>query len=132
MKDKELLYSYRMKQAEETLFDAQKMLENNLSSKSIINRAYYSTFYAILALFLKANTMIKTSKHSGVISTFDKEFVHSGKIEKLYSKILHKLFKIRQEGDYKEFVELTIEDATEAVHHANKFLNKIKQIIEKP
>ena len=35
MNDKEALLTYRMTQAEETLVDAQKMLENNFSPRSV-------------------------------------------------------------------------------------------------
>jgi len=80
MTDKQALCAYRLAQAEETLLDARKMLQNNLSPRSIINRAYYAMFYAVLALFLKADINLKTSKHTGVISIFDKEFVHAGKL----------------------------------------------------
>ena len=111
MTEKQTLFQYRLKQAEETLSDVEKMLQENLSPRSIINRSYYSMFYAILALFLKTDINLKTSKHSGVISIFDKEFVHAGKIDKYYSKILHKAFDARQESDYKEFVELSTKDA---------------------
>lgn len=72
MTDRETLFLYRLKQAEETLSEAQKMLEEGFSPRSIINRAYYSLFYMLLALFLKTGVNIKTSKHMGVISLFDK------------------------------------------------------------
>jgi hypothetical protein len=49
MTDKEVLLHYRLQQAEETLEDAEKMLRANLTPRSILNRAYYSMFYAILA-----------------------------------------------------------------------------------
>jgi uncharacterized protein (UPF0332 family) len=55
MTDKEALFTYRLKQAEETLLDAERMLQGSFSSRSITNRAYYSMFYAVLALFLKAD-----------------------------------------------------------------------------
>lgn len=130
MTDRDALFSYRWEQAEETLLDAKKMLQDKLSARSIINnRAYYSLFYAILALFLKTDTNIKTSKHAGVISIFDKEFVHTGKIDKRYSTILHRLFDTRQEGDYKEFVELSHEDAAESVKLAEEFLEGIKKFL---
>ncbi len=128
MTDKQALFTYRLTQAEETLADAKKMLQNSLSPRSIINRAYYSMFYAILALFLKADVNLKTSKHAGIISIFDKEFVHAGKIDKHYSKILHKMFDARQEGDYKEFVKLSFNDATESVKLAEEFLESIKEV----
>jgi len=84
--DKEILLSYRLKRAEETLSDAEKMLQNRLSPRSIINRAYYAVFYGILTLFLDSDTNPKTSKHSGVIAIFDRDFVHTGKIEERCSK----------------------------------------------
>jgi len=129
MTDSDTLFSYRLGQAEETISDAKKMLQNEFSTRSIINRAYYSLFYAILALFLKTGINIKTSKHAGVISIFDKEFVHTRKIDKRYSKILHRLFDTRQEGDYREFVELSHEDAADSVKLAEEFIDRIKKLL---
>ena len=127
MTDKETLFTYRLAQARETLFDAKKMLQHKIGTRSIVNRAYYSMFYAVLALFLKNDINLITSKHVGVISVFDREFVHSGKIDKHYSKLLHKIFEARQEGDYKELVELSFEDADEFVKFAEEFLEEIKK-----
>ena len=55
--------------------------------------------------------------------------IHTGKIDKYYSKILHKAFDARQESDYKEFVELSTKDAAEAVKLAREFIECIKEII---
>lgn len=131
MTDKEALFTYRLKQAEETLLDAERMLQGGFSSRSITNRAYYSMFYAVLALFLKADMRIKTSKHIGVISIFDKEFILTGKIDKYYSEILHKMFNIRQKGDYKDLIEIAIEEAAEHVRLANEFIEYIKNYMDK-
>lgn len=130
MTDKESLFLYRFKQAEETLAEAERMAGNNFSPRSIINRAYYSMFYAVLSLFLKAGINTKTSKHGGIISLFDKEFIKTGKIDKRYSKILHDTFDARQEGDYKEFVELSQDDAAEFVKLAEEFFEEVKKIIK--
>jgi len=131
MNDKEALFTYRLKQAGETLLDAERMLQGNFSPRSITNRAYYSMFYAILALFLKADTRIKTSKHIGVISIFDKEFILTGKIDKHYSETLHKMFNIRQKGDYKELIEITSEEAAEHFRLAKEFIEYIKNYMNK-
>ncbi len=128
MTDKETLFLYRLREAEETLSDAKKMLEDKLSPRSIINRAYYSMFYGVLALFLKHDIKVKTSKHSGIISIFDAEFVHTGKIDPCFSKTLHKIFEVRQEGDYKELVEFSYNDTDEFVELAEEFLEGIKKI----
>ena len=95
MTDKQVLVAYRLRQAEETLSDAEKMLQGHFSSRSIINRAYYSIFYAVLALLLSEEVKIRTSKHSGILSIFDRDIIHSSKMDQYYSKILHKMFDLR-------------------------------------
>lgn len=86
-------------------------------------------FYATLALFLKADINVKTSKHIGVISLFDKEFIQSKKIDKQYSKILHDIFDSRLEGDYKELTEVSTDDAEEHVQLAKEFIKGIKDFL---
>ena len=129
MTDREVLCRYRMNQAEETLADAQKMIEEDLTPRSIVNRAYYSMFYSLLALFVHEGTIVKTSKHSGIISIYDKEFVHTGKFEKEYSKTLHRIFNMRQTADYKELVEITRDEAQQSISQAKRFLLAIKEFI---
>lgn len=46
------LSRYRIKQAEESLDEARFLLEGKKSPRSVINRAYYAMFYAILALLV--------------------------------------------------------------------------------
>jgi uncharacterized protein (UPF0332 family) len=129
MSDIETLFEYRLKQAETTLEDARKMLKAGVSPRSVINRAYYSMFYMVLALFLKTNLNLKTSKHSGVISLFDKEFVLTGKIDRIYSKILHSMFDDRQEYDYRELVEVSQDDAVSGVSRAEDFIDAVRNFI---
>lgn len=131
MTDKDVLKGYRLKQAEETLFEAQKMLDGGFTSRTIISRAYYSMFYAVLALFLDSDLNIKTSKHMGVISVFDKEFIKTGKLDKRYSEMIHEAFDARLECDYKDFVEATTDEATSAVQRARDFINAIKTLIQR-
>ena len=127
MTDRETLLRYRIKQAEETLADAEAMAKGGLSPRSIVNRAYYAMFYAVLGLFFKTNVTVKTSKHSGIISMFDQAFILSGKMDKQFSKSLHKMFNARQVADYKELVEVTSEEADDAVRAARRFIEEIKK-----
>lgn len=102
------------------------MLVERLTPGSIINRAYYSMFYLTLALFTKAGINPKTSKHKGIISLFDREFVNSGRIQRRYSKMLHDTFDERLEADYKELVAVSFEDAAKYVNEAREFFERIK------
>ena len=129
MNDKEALLAYRMTQAEETLVDAQRMLENNFSPRSVVNRTYYAMFYLLLALFLKTDINIKTSKHAAVISIFDREFVHKGIVSVHHSKTIHKIFEARQLADYKELAHISSADAAEYIKLAEDFFEEIKKLI---
>ena len=73
------------------------MLEGGISARSVVNRAYYAMFYAVIALFIHENIEHKTSKHSGIISIFDHSIVHTGKMGREYSRMLHRSFNARQE-----------------------------------
>jgi len=86
-------------------------------------------FYAVLGLFLKTNVNLKTSKHTGIISMFDQVFILSGKMDKQFSKSLHKMFNTRQVADYKELVEVSSEEADDALKAARKFIEEIKKVV---
>jgi len=48
-----------------------------------------------------------------------------------FSKSLHKMFNARQAADYKELVEVTSEDAKDAIKAAKFFIEEIKKVISK-
>lgn len=129
MTDIEELFTYRFRQAEETLDEAERMLESGFSVRSVVNRSYYAMFYALLALFIRLNISHRTSKHSGVIGIFDREFIRTGMIDSRFSKMLHRLFEQRQQADYKELVELPRTHGAAAVENAREFVMAIKQLI---
>jgi uncharacterized protein (UPF0332 family) len=118
--DRQALITYRLEQARETLRDASLLFENGGSSSSVVNRAYYTIFYATLALMVERQ--ISASKHSGVIARFDQEFVKSGIFPKAMSRILHHAFDLRQIGDYRELLSLTREQAQKVLQDAEEFL----------
>jgi hypothetical protein len=129
IKDREALFTYRMSEAEETLNDARKMLEGGVSARTVVNRAYYSMFYAVIALLIHEKVEHRTSKHSGIIGIFDKSIVLAGKMDKEYSRMLHSMFETRLASDYKEYVHLTHEDAVEHLKIAEEFLRGVKAVI---
>ena len=124
MTDKNTLYQYRLEDAQATLIDAKLLFDADASPRSVINRAYYAMFYAVLSLFLKCDITLETSKHSGVISIFDKEFIRTNKITKEFSRMLHMAFDSRQEFDYKEFTTASPEMAEMAIRDAELFIEE--------
>lgn len=130
MSDKETLVAYRREQSLVTLAEAERMLEGGFSGRSIVNRAYYAMFYMVVALFLKTGVQTTTSKHSGVISVFDREFVLTGKVDRSHSKALHRMFDKRLEFDYKDLVSPSAEEAREAVESARRFIDAIDRLAD--
>ena len=128
MSDKDLLCAYRFEQSCETLKDACLLLESGGSLRSVVNRSYYAVFYAILALFLKFEVIINTSKHSGVITVFDKEFIKTGLIDRKFSSFLHSLFDNRQEFDYREFASIERAEAEEVIVMTEEFIELVRNM----
>jgi len=122
--EKKELVHYRLQQASEALADAYLLLEQGGSIRSVINRAYYGMFYSVLALLIDVGK--GASKHSGVIALFDQYFVKLGKFPIEMSKAIHKVFDLRQMGDYREFVDLNREDAEETIKNAERFFKEAK------
>lgn len=120
-----VLIKYRLEQAETALNDAKFLLDGERSSQGIVNRAYYAMFYAATALLQKIGKV--PSKHSGVISIFDTDFVAKGIFPKELSKSFHKAFAIRQTSDYKTFKPISKEKAQEIFNGAVCFVNAIRK-----
>jgi uncharacterized protein (UPF0332 family) len=125
MTDLDALFSFRLEQARETLREAERMLQESFSARSVVNRAYYAVFYALLALFIKSGINVASSKHAGIITTFDREFIRAGAYDKRFSKMVHRLFDLRQEADYREFASITLDDAGDLVRQVREFISEL-------
>ncbi len=124
MTDLMALIQYRLNEADDSIKEAEVLLREGMSMRAVMNRLYYAMFYAVLALLQKKQ--IATSKHSGVISHFDREFVKEGVFDKELSKTLHRAFDLRQKGDYMEEAEVTKEDVNEMLPKVADFVSQVK------
>ncbi len=127
--EKKALIQYRLSQAKDSLKEADVLLREGMSYRSVINRLYYAMFYAVLAILQERE--IGTSKHSGAISLFDREFIKTGILDKSFSKVLHRAFELRQKGDYMEQTEVTKQEIEEIQPKAQDFMNKIENYLLK-
>ena len=119
----EQLLNYRMTQARETLREAEILLAAS-AVRGTFNRAYYAMFYALTALL--ATKGLSTSKHSGTLALFDREFVKPGVFPPKYSRVVRMAFERRQRYDYGETVTpLSPDNAANAVTEATEFLEAV-------
>jgi len=121
------LIEYRLGEASEALGDAE-LLARNGRSRSALNRAYYAMFYSVLAVLTFRG--LGTSKHSGAIALFDKEFVKTGLLHTRLSEWLHEAFAKRQKADYDEVTSVSEEDACQLIGRASEFCQEVARYLK--
>ena len=121
------IIQYRLKQAQIALEDAKFLLDGQRSAQSIVNRSYYAMFYAALALLQHIDKV--PSKHTGVMSLFDTEFVLQGVFPKELSRDFHRAFELRQTFDYKVTANIPHERVSEAWQKAVRFVEAVKDYL---
>ena len=119
------LIEYWLKRAEETLDEAKVMQESN-HLHGCVNRLYYSCFYAVTALLLAEN--LSSSKHSGVIALFNKNFVKPGVISIEMGKFYSRLFENRIESDYGDWIEVENKINIDDIKLAQQFIKKVTEL----
>lgn len=123
------LVDYRLGQAKESLEEAEILYHyHEKKFRGAINRLYYACFYATLALLTTKG--LSSSRHSGVISLFHREFVKRGVFPKDEARVLNRLFDVRIKDDYKEFVTPTGEEVESLLPEAKEFLKEVKRVLD--
>jgi uncharacterized protein (UPF0332 family) len=121
------LIEYRFQQARETLVVANELLQNG-HYRDAVNRGYYAMFYCGLGLLAAKN--LGSSKHSGVLSLFSRHFVKTGQISIEAGRHLREAFELRQNCDYREFVDISKDQAEEVIQNAQAFIAEAQNALE--
>ena len=120
------LVGYRLDSAKERLNSAKILLEAE-QYKDSIGRSYYAIFTAVRAVL--ARDEVDFSKHAGVISYFQREYLKTGIFEKKFSKYLQEAFQIRNNCDYDDFYIVFKDDAVEQLARAEEFYQVVRQYL---
>lgn len=120
------LIQYRLDNAKEKLKSADLLLKAG-QYKDSIGRSYYAIFSAVRAVLAK--DQVDFSKHAGVISYFQKEYVKTGIFDVRYSKYLQVAFQIRNNCDYNDFYIVSKQDAEEQYSNAEAFLGEVERYL---
>jgi uncharacterized protein (UPF0332 family) len=93
-----------------------------------ISRFYYAAFYAASALL--ATRQLDSSKHSGVISLFQTNFVKTGLFNKEKAKALPRSFEKRQKTDYGDFAVVAPAEARNIREEVLAFIDECSRLID--
>lgn len=121
------LSSYRLNMSEEKLRSARILLDSG-QYKDSIGRSYYAIFLALRAVLAKDK--VDFSKHAGVISYFQKEYLKTELFDKKYSKYISSAFQIRNNCDYDDFFIVSKEEAIEQYEHAYELYEAVKNFLD--
>ena len=122
------LINYRIARAKDTYDDALILAERE-KWNSAINRLYYATFYAVMALLL--NSDLKPTTHNGAKSNFSDYFIKTGKIDSKYGKMYSQLFTWRQKGDYDDLFDFDKDKVMPYLEPVSDFISQIENLINK-
>jgi len=86
-------------------------------------------FYSILALLIFEP--YSSSKHSGVLSSFNRHFIKGGKIPKDIGGAVNKAFDIRQRGDYREQISLEPYQVEPFIDWADKLIESVRDFLKR-
>lgn len=118
---------YRLNMAEEKLRSAKILLDAG-QYKDSIGRSYYAVFSALRAVL--ARDKVDFSKHAGVISYFQREYLKTELFDKKYSRYISSAFQIRNNCDYDDFFIVSKEEAVEQYEHACELYEVVKEFLK--
>lgn len=120
------LAGYRLERAKEMLSASESNLEIG-QYKTSLNRSYYAVFHAMRS----ANSLknFDSSKHSGVIGFFTKEYLKTEVLDRKLAVIIKDSSFCREKSDYDDFYVAGRTEAEEQLKNAQYFVQKVEAYI---
>lgn len=117
-----------MERAREMMTAAEGNLEIG-QYKTSLNRSYYAIFHAMRA----ANILkgFDSSKHSGVIAFFNKEYLKENILDRNLSVIIKNSAFLREKSDYDDFFIASKKEAEKQLIDAKTFLKAVEEYLTK-
>lgn len=117
------------------LFKSREKLEtaqidfDNKRYNDSVSRSYYAVFHAISAVLLSKG--LHFSSHGQTIGAFNKEFIRTRQFPAAFTRMIRKLFKERQMGDYDFESYINANIAQEDIKEAEKILDTCEEYLAK-
>lgn len=97
MVDKSIVIDRRLKEAEESLSEAELLKDEKISNIATLAKLYHSMIYGLLALFGMDD--IGSLTHADLIERFEREFVRKGLFRKEYLEAMRFAYDFTHECD---------------------------------
>ena len=125
--ERRAIVQYRIEKAKASLVDAVDV--SSIKKWSLAaNRLYYALYYAATALLINDGHITRT--HSGMISLASLHYVQNGKLSKEEGKLIKRIFDLRQESDYDDFIDADETDISTYLPMVSALVDKIISMIK--
>ena len=125
--ERKAIVDYRLEKCENTFSDVIKATEYGMYNTAA-NRLYYSFYYVASALLISNGITAHT--HSGLQSMIHLHFIKTGLLSVDDGVLMRRVFSLRQESDYDDFVILTAEDICPLLPKVRLLIDKLKSLID--
>ena len=113
--------------ADQALADA-AVLHAERSLVGTANRCYYAMFYAASTLAIRDGLALH--KHRAVISFIHRDYVKNGRISLEMGRALLTAFDRRTQGDYHTMLHFGMEEVSEMLEQAGRFVAEVKLLLQ--
>lgn len=124
--ERNAIVKYRIERAFQSFEEAKNVSKMEMWSL-LANRLYYSLYYISVALLINDGHITKT--HSGMLALINQYYIKSGVLTVEEGRLIKRLFTLRQECDYDDFVYTTEDEIVPFIPLVESLLNKISSII---
>lgn len=90
---------------------------------AVANRLYYAAFNVVTALLMANGDTAQT--HTGVRHVLGLKFIKSGVLSHEIGRLYHRLFSMRQTGDYDDTYEVSEEDVLPNIEPTGKLIDDV-------
>ncbi len=125
--DRASIVAYRLEKAFKTLKEASDIASLGYWTL-VANRLYYAAYYASVAILIYKG--IDASTHKGVIRMIGSSFVKNGILSVDDSKLLGRLYTMRQSGDYEDLFDWEEHDVRPLIPHVENYIRRISVLID--
>ena len=95
------------------------------SGISVANRAYYASFYTLIALLATVDFKPEPEEDEATLAVFEREFVTTGKISGETADTIRKLYELQMDVDFVRVEKVGREEAKEAIEMSGRVYNAI-------
>lgn len=124
--ERNAIVAYRLEKAKNTIKEVKDVGALGYWNLSA-NRLYYAAYYASVALLI--NNGIDATTHKGVIRMIGESFIRKGILTTDDSKLLGRLFTMRQSGDYEDMFDWEESDVRPLIPKVEDYITRISKLI---